>query len=161
MSEPGMVYVKTLLFTLVAPCSVVAWIPAWLFRGSSLAPAGGWLGAAGAVLIVAGGAAYLWCAVEFAARGGGTPAPIDPPKGLVTTGLYRFVRNPMYQGVLAILAGETALFRAIEFAVYGVLVWFCFHLFVVLYEEPAQSRRFGAAYEAYRRTVPRWGCRIR
>src|SRR5262249_8955194 len=46
----------------------------------------------------------VWCFWEFTFTGHGTPAPIDPPKQLVTTGVYRYVRNPIYVGVLSILS---------------------------------------------------------
>jgi protein-S-isoprenylcysteine O-methyltransferase Ste14 len=113
------------------------------------------------VLLIASGAAfYLWCAWEFAAAGLGTPAPIDPPKVLVARGLYRVVRNPMYVGVLLVLLGESLVFGSWALLRYAVLVWLCFHLFVVLYEEPALRRKFGASYEGYRKRVWRWTPRL-
>jgi protein-S-isoprenylcysteine O-methyltransferase Ste14 len=51
-----------------------------------------------------GAAIYFRCLWEFAARGRGIPLPIDHPRQLVVTGLYRYVRNPMYVGVLILLS---------------------------------------------------------
>jgi protein-S-isoprenylcysteine O-methyltransferase Ste14 len=112
-------------------------------------------------LLVAGAIIYFRCAWDFAVTGGGTPAPIDPPRKLVAKGLYRDVRNPMYVGVLAILTGEAILAQNVRIAIYAALVWTGFHLFVLLYEEPTLRLKFGAEYEEYCRTVPRWGLRFR
>ena len=78
---------------------------------------------------------------DFFAAGKGTLAPIDPPRFLVVRGLYRFSRNPMYNGVIALILGEAWLFGSIGLAEYALLVLIFFHLFVVLYEEPALESR--------------------
>jgi protein-S-isoprenylcysteine O-methyltransferase Ste14 len=107
-------------------------------------------------LIAAGTSALLWCIWDFGRKGQGTLAPVDPPTTLVVYGLYRYVRNPMYLGALMVLAGQAILFPSSALVAY-VVVWFTFvHLFVVFYEERTLRRRFGAGYERYRQTVPRW-----
>ena len=88
--------------------------------------------------------------------GTGTPAPIDPPRNLVVSGLYRFVRNPMYVGVALVLLSEAALFGSFRLLEYALIVWAAFFLFVVAYEEPALRRKFGVSYQAYFEAVPRW-----
>lgn len=105
-----------------------------------------------------GAAIYLWCAFwAFALVGKGTPAPIDPPRKLVVHGLYRWVRNPMYIGVLLMLAGEAVVFLEREvFVPYTLAIAVGFMLFVLLYEEPALRSKFGAEYDDYCRRVPRW-----
>src|SRR5437867_2949163 len=60
---------------------------------------------------VLGAAVYGRCVWDFGSVGRGTPAPIDPPKVLVVRGLYRYVRNPMYLGVLCALSGEAVFFE--------------------------------------------------
>ena len=112
-----------------------------------------WLGP---VLIAAGVLGYLSCALDFALTGKGTPAPIDPPRTLVTRRFYRFGRNPMYVSVLSVLVGEAMLFRSATLLAFGTALAAIFHLFVVLVEEPGLRARFGAAYEEYCREVPRW-----
>ncbi|HET8579944.1 MAG TPA: isoprenylcysteine carboxylmethyltransferase family protein [Nitrospiraceae bacterium] len=112
-------------------------------------------------LWLVGGVTILWCFWVFAFKGHGTPAPIDPPRELVTTGFYRYVRNPICVGALIILIGHFLWFKTIWLPAYAVVVFLAFHLFVTLYEEPTLKKKFGIAYEDYRRTVPRWIPRIR
>ncbi len=146
------------LFTVCVPGTVIGLIP-WLMVRAKLAtglawPVGvGWLGL---VATIAGAAIYLVCAWEFGARGRGTPAPFDPPRRLVVTGLYRRVRNPMYVGVVLALLGESVLWQDRALAIYACALWAAFHLWVLLYEEPKLRRLFGPDFDAYRATVPRW-----
>jgi protein-S-isoprenylcysteine O-methyltransferase Ste14 len=103
-----------------------------------------------------GAAIYLRCAWDFALAGKGTPAPIDPPKRLVGRGLYRFVRNPMYVGVLLAPLGEAWFFRSWAILVYASIAFTWEHLFVVFYEEPALKRKFGESYSDYLARTPSW-----
>jgi protein-S-isoprenylcysteine O-methyltransferase Ste14 len=112
-----------------------------------------WLGVAPAALGVPG---LLWCVFDFARVGRGTLAPLDPPKIVVRSGLYRWVRNPMYVSNLFTLLGESLLYQSWAVALWTVVAGLGFHLFVVLYEEPHLARTFGAEYEAYLASVPRW-----
>lgn len=150
--------VKTLIFTVVAPGTITVAVPYWLLGAGARAGGPWWV--IGLLLIALGALLYAWCAWEFAVAGRGTPAPIDPPKVLVARGLYRVVRNPMYVGVVLVLSGESLVFGSWALLRYAVLVWLCFHLFVVLYEEPALRRKFGASYEEYCRRVWRWTPRL-
>ena len=93
---------------------------------------------------------------RFALQGLGTPAPIAPTRNLVVTGLYRYVRNPIYVAVVAIVLGQAVLLGDWRLIVYGALFWLAFHLFVVAYEEPTLEQTFGEEYEAFRANVPRW-----
>ena len=155
--------IKVLLFTLLLPGTFSVYIPNWLLRPEGLAKmlqAGG-VSLLGWPLLVAGATLYFKCAWDFAVTGGGTPAPIDPPKKLVVRGLYRYARNPMYIGVLSVLTAEAILGRSPGIAIYAVFVWINFQLFVLLYEEPTLRSKFGSEYEEYCRAVPRWGVRLR
>lgn len=149
---------KTIIFTIIAPGTVTILIPSWLLSSRSAPPPAniGSLRLLGVLPILLGASIYLWCAWDFTFAGRGTPAPIDPPKTLVVRGLYRYVRNPMYVGVLAIILGEALLFASQRLFGYAAIVFVCFYLFVVLYEEPTLRRKFGESYEKYCRTVPRW-----
>jgi protein-S-isoprenylcysteine O-methyltransferase Ste14 len=145
---------KNLLFTIVAPGTVAMLIP-WLLIRHEFAPPG-ISSMIGAILFGLGGAIYAWCVWDFAAFGRGTPAPIDAPKKLVVRGLYHFVRNPMYLGVLTVIAAWAVLYRAAELFGYLAVVATCFHIFILLYEEPHLERVFGAEYSAYKSRVGRW-----
>jgi protein-S-isoprenylcysteine O-methyltransferase Ste14 len=154
---------KTLLFTVLVPATVTVYVPRRILLSRSqedVLPIGP-LRYVGAALLAAGAAVYLWCAWDFATAGGGTPAPIDPPKSLVVRGLYRYVRNPMYIGILLLLAGEAMLFQSRSLLGYTGLVFLFFFLFVVAYEEPALRSKFGRDYERYCDRVPRWIPRLR
>jgi len=145
---------KNLVFTFVVPGTVGVYLPLILIRGRT--PASGLMFALAIVLFAIGGSIYGWCVFDFASFGRGTPAPIDPPKKLVTRGLYRYSRNPMYVGVLTVIFAWAVLYRSRGVAVYALVVAVCFYSFVVFFEEPILRRRFGADYEHYCREVPRW-----
>jgi protein-S-isoprenylcysteine O-methyltransferase Ste14 len=62
----------------------------------------------------------------------------------------------MYLSVLTVLVGESVLFGSLRIAIWTVVVAITVHLFVVVYEEPTLRRLFGAEFEAYCRSTPRW-----
>lgn len=100
--------------------------------------------------------AILWCFRDFTFKGHGTPLPIDPPKELVASGPYRYVRNPIYVSVILILLGHFLWFGFWWLLVYSGLAFLATHIFIILYEEPNLRDRFGASYEDYLSKVPRW-----
>ena len=148
----------SLIFLLAAPGVVAGVVPWWITRWQFRPP---FLGISafqifGVVLIVSGIPAVLDSFARFALHGMGTPAPVLPTEHLVVTGLYRHVRNPMYVGVAAGIFGQALMFGSIQLMAYGVAVSLCFHLFVVLYEEPKLTRTFGDEYREFCSNVPRW-----
>jgi protein-S-isoprenylcysteine O-methyltransferase Ste14 len=156
-AETAAALLKTLLFTVLVPLAVCILVPYWVL--SSKNPQYFELGAiryAGILFISLGGLSYLWCGWDFAVHGRGTPAPIDPPKELVVRGLYHYVRNPMYVGVLSVLLGESLLFQTVLQLKIAIAFWGGFHLFVRFYEEPVLRKKFGEAYQNYCHRVPRW-----
>jgi len=98
----------------------------------------------------------LWCFWAFTFIGRGTPVPMEPPKELVVSGLYRYVRNPIYVGVLLIFLGHFLWFGYWALLIYTALSFIGVHFFIILYEEPTLKKKFGAAYEDYLKRVPRW-----
>ncbi|HEU5109319.1 MAG TPA: isoprenylcysteine carboxylmethyltransferase family protein [Micromonosporaceae bacterium] len=147
----------TAAFFAAAP-GVVAGLVPWLLTGwqTGHAPLGAAQRAIGVLLAAAGAAVLIDAFVRFVREGAGTPAPVAPPDSLVVGGLYRYVRNPMYLGVLAAIAGQAlALGRPVLLA-YAAVVALAVVAFARGYEEPALRRRFGASYEQYRRHVPGW-----
>lgn len=148
----------TLVFVLLVPGTVLVYVPYGL-SGWKLGPpffgveATRWLGVA---LLAAGAPLFLNFLLRFVREGRGTPAPVAPPERLVVGGAFRWTRNPGYVAVVALLLGEALLFGSTAILAWAGILALGFHLFVVLYEEPDLRRRFGAAYEAYCREVPRW-----
>jgi protein-S-isoprenylcysteine O-methyltransferase Ste14 len=152
---------RVLAFTVVLPGTVVVLVPVLLLgRGGGRFDIGS-LHFVGLFVILIGAATLLWCIWDFAHVGRGTLAPIDPPRLVVCSGPYRWSRNPMYVANLVILTGEGILSGSWRILAWTAVMALAFHLFVVLYEEPSLARRFGPAYEEYRRTVRRWRPRRR
>ena len=147
------------LFFLLAPGVVAAVIPWWLTRWVVL-PASLALRLLGIVLLAAGVPVLVGAFVRFARDGLGTPAPVAPTERLVVSGAYRYVRNPMYLGVLSAIVGQAFLLGQTQLLGYAGLIALAFVLFVRLYEEPALRRQFGTEYEAYCRAVPGWWPRL-
>ena len=111
---------------------------------------------AGMIVGAAGAALALACILTFVLRGRGTPAPFDPPRRLVVSGPYRYLRNPMYLGAGLALAGAALFYQALVLWAYAGGFLLLMHAFVVAYEEPTLRRTFGEDYESYCREVRRW-----
>jgi protein-S-isoprenylcysteine O-methyltransferase Ste14 len=157
MRRPSAIF-GSLIFLVIAPGFVAGvfpwWITGWVFRSPLL---GFYLfRAMGVALIALGLPVLLDSFARFAVQGLGTPAPVLPTKHLVVTGLYRFVRNPMYVAVCAIIFGQAFLFGSVQLLIYGALIWLAFHLFVLLYEEPKLRSSFDSDYVIFCQHVPRW-----
>ena len=151
-----MLWLRTFAFTLLVPGTVLGLIPFILVWGTGRQFDLGHFGLLGLLLLVPGLAIIGWCFIDFIRRGHGTPAPYDPPRRLVITGLYRYVRNPQYIGVVLVVLGEGFLFGSwVLFAYAGVLA-VGYHLFVRFYEEPALRKLFGEDYDRYCASVARW-----
>jgi protein-S-isoprenylcysteine O-methyltransferase Ste14 len=143
------------VFLVTVPAVVAGLVP-WLVTGLST---NGWwlpLRVLGGLMIGAGIAVLLPAFVRFVVEGTGTPAPIAPTERLVVGGAYRYVRNPMYLAVAALIFGQALLLGQTALVLYGVAFCVIVAAFVHGYEEPALSRRFGTEYEDYRRAVPAW-----
>lgn len=149
----------SLLFLLLAPGMIAGYIPLGLLLWGSQTNTG-LLAYLAFPLWLIGGSMILWSFWNFLREGRGTPAPVAPPTELVAVGFYRYVRNPMYVGVLAMIFGYFWWFGYWNLLWYGALVFLAVHTFVTRYEEPKLRRTFGTAYEEYCRRVPRWMPRI-
>ena len=155
-----MTALKSLLFFILAPGMVAGVIPLALFQTGSQTQTG-LLSYLAFPLWLIGVTTLLWCFWDFLVKGRGTPAPIDPPKELVVTGLYNHIRNPMYVGIAVILVAHFLWFGFWSLLIYFVVVVIAFHSFVTFYEEPNLRKRFGSAYEEYLKRVPRWIPRLK
>ena len=139
----------------VIPGAIAGWQIGPLFLGI------GPLRVIGIILIIAGAVGLLDSMARFALQGRGTPAPFAPPVTLVISGLYRYVRNPMYVAMVAAILGQALLFGNIQVLGYGGVVWCLFNLFVIKVEEPTLRSQFGESYSAYQSGVRRWWPRIK
>jgi protein-S-isoprenylcysteine O-methyltransferase Ste14 len=110
----------------------------------------------GLLPLLVGCVGLLWCVRDFYVFGKGTLAPWSPPRHLVTAGLYRYSRNPMYVSVLLIVLGWAISFEGRDLYGYAIVVAIAFHLRVLLGEEPWLARTHGAAWDDYVRRVRRW-----
>ena len=146
--------VRNLVFTLIVPAAGAVYFPWWTLtrNGGSPHPVV-W---PAALIILAGLGLYLWCVLNFAGRGRGTPGPWDAPRQLVVVGPYRWVRNPIYIAAALVIGGEALLFLSLPLLGYLIVAALGVHIFVVVYEEPNLQRRFGGQYDVYRRSVRRW-----
>jgi protein-S-isoprenylcysteine O-methyltransferase Ste14 len=154
--------VRSLLWAIALPGVVAGYVP-WRFFGLSDVhiSLGDPLQLLGIVCIALGVALLAVCIWEFAHSGRGTLSPVEPPKELVVRGLYRYVRNPMYLSVTAIILGGAMLARSTDLLIYWAIWFVVVNLFVIGYEEPFLRRRFGESYERYKRDVGRWIPRLR
>ncbi len=152
-----MLLLKNILFTIVAAGIGGVLLPYWILSGSgTMLLAIGIIQYFSVLLGVLGLSIYFRCLWAFARTGRGTPAPIDAPKVRVVEGLYRYVRNPIYLGVLLLLIGEAGFFETWRLLIYAVVAFLFFHFFVVWYEEPNLPRKFGEPYKRYCQHVSRW-----
>jgi protein-S-isoprenylcysteine O-methyltransferase Ste14 len=143
-------------FVVLGGPMIVAGIVPWLLTRWDADPQPLALRILGVALLLVGGALVVETTARFALQGRGTPAPWAPPERFVERGSYRFVRSPMYLGVILLILGQALLLgREILYA-WAVVAWVIFELSLVTWEEPQLRRRFGATYDDYRRRVKRW-----
>lgn len=138
------------------PGILLLYLPLWIthFRIPAGEPL--WQKFCAVALIIAGLLPALESVRRFIYIGRGTLLPVAPPEHLVVSGFYRYVRNPMYVGVLVALAGEFILFRNRGIAIETTLTWLGASIFILLYEEPSLTRQYGEEYLGYKQHVPRW-----
>ena len=160
-ASPVRAWIGTIVFLFLAPGIVAGLIP-WLISGWRLQDWGGaaWLIVPIAWIAITVGVAFLLHAFALFALHHGTPAPVAPTEKLVVTGVYRFVRNPMYLAVLTIILGQALLFGSWGLVLYAAIVLAAVVTFVKGYEEPTLTRTYGEQYLDYRRNVPGWWPRL-
>jgi protein-S-isoprenylcysteine O-methyltransferase Ste14 len=149
---------------LALPFVVVVWVPHAILGAPHGAEPGwppgsvaAWAArAVGIALGLAGFALFARCVALFARVGRGTLAPWDPTRRLVVVGPYRFVRNPMISGVLAMLLAESLVLGSARLLAWAAGFWLLNHVYFQLSEEPGLRRRFGDDYARYCAAVPRW-----
>ncbi len=152
------VLMRALTYAAIFIGVVVIYLPASILTSAGITrpPVTGAVQIAGMIMVAVGVAIALWCVLTFAIVGKGTPAPFDPPRRLVVSGPYRFVRNPMYIGAGLALLGVAVFYGSASLYGFVGLFLLIVFLFIVAYEEPTLRRTFGADYEAYLDRVGRF-----
>lgn len=149
------------------PAAVAGVVPWWLARRSAVPlviphSVGGWLAfLVGVPFLIAGSVLFVASLRRFDAEGDGTLAPWDPPRRLVVTGPYAYVRNPMISGVLLFLVGEGLGLRSTPHLMWAGVFAVFNALYMPLVEEPSLRARFGGEYRRYAKRVPRLIPRVR
>jgi protein-S-isoprenylcysteine O-methyltransferase Ste14 len=149
--------VISLLFVVFGgPGIILVYLPLWITHFRIPLRELAWRLLLAIALILVGLVPLFESMVRFIRIGRGTLVPTTPTEHLVVSGLYRYMRNPMYVGVLTVLLGEVLLFESRDMLIYAAVVWLGIHLFICFYEEPTLTRRYAEQYAAYKRNVPRW-----
>lgn len=154
------VFIRALIYSALFLWLWALLVPQWLGLTARGPATMGAFQYAGIVVGATGLGLALWCIWNFAMRGRGTPFPADAPRELVVNGPYRFVRNPMYVGGAALIAGSAVYLQSAAFALYAIGFFALTCIVVLLYEEPHLSSVFGESYARYKASTPRWIPRI-
>jgi protein-S-isoprenylcysteine O-methyltransferase Ste14 len=151
-------FLGSALFFLIAPFTIGFVVPWWIagWQIGISTPESNLFRVVGIALVLLGLVPLIESFGRFALVGLGTPAPVAPTRHLVVSGFYRYVRNPMYLGVSAIIVGNALILETGAVFAYAALVALGFATFVMGYEEPTLRQQFGAEYEVFCRNVPRW-----
>jgi protein-S-isoprenylcysteine O-methyltransferase Ste14 len=155
--------IKATFATILVPGSACILVPYFILKAAnvSLNPPIGIIQIIALLAAVLGWGMIIWVSTAFVRLGKGTPIPIEPPRHLVISGLYRYMRNPMYTGALIIILAEALYFRATSLVFYAIGLGVLFQTFLIIFEEPQLKRRFGMEYKQYLETVPRWIPKLR
>lgn len=146
---------------LILPFTVSSIIPYLIHRGPApWFPDGVVWRVMGAGVLATGLSLFAFTVAQFARQGRGTLAPWTPTQRLISSGPYRYCRNPMISGVLFVLIGEALLLRSVPVAVEAPAFFAVNTTWFILKEEPDMQARFGAEYAAYKERVPRWVPRL-
>jgi protein-S-isoprenylcysteine O-methyltransferase Ste14 len=161
-----LLWIRAIFFTILVPGTIAGYLP-YLFMRNRLPDMNiGLIHWAGILIICIGIFIYLWTATSFLLRGKGTPAIWftkaisfiigEEPVKMVSSGLYKYSRNPMYLGVITTVAGQGIFFQ------YSILLWYALSLFiiftlvVIFIEEPHLEEKFGEEYKSYKKRTRRW-----
>ena len=161
-----MLWIRGLFFTILVPGTVAGYVP-YLLMGNRLPDINtGWFHWAGLLIMLTGILIYLLTAISFLLRGKGTPAIWftkaisfiigNEPVKMVSSGLYRYSRNPMYVGVMTTVAGEGIFYQYSNVLWYALSLFIIFNFVVIFIEEPHLEEKFGEEYKGYKKKTRRW-----
>jgi len=156
-SKTSLAFVGTLIYLFLLVPFFIIWIPYEILSasGHDIEFNSGVFQHVGLVFIALGVVAYIWCSGSFVFYAKGTPIPFTPTKELVVTGLYKYVRNPLYIAGMLVLLGETLLFLSKGIFIYTLIMFGVFNVHVLM-EENHLEDTFEKKYDQYRKDVPRW-----
>ena len=158
MLENLWLFIRNLAMIVLLPGTVVVYIPHRLlepYSGPELISLS--LTQYSAILLLAIGAAILFKSIwSFAYVGKGTLAPFDETHKLIVVGLYRYVRNPMYVGVMLILLAESWFFRSSALLSYTGFCFVVANIVIIGYEENRLRHKYGDEFRKYCNHVGRW-----
>jgi len=109
----------------------------------------------GLALVAVGSWIRFWAGDVFYAQNPSMVSFNVPPK-LVTTGPWRYSRNPLYLGLIIIGLGFSIVFFSFSDLILTLVGMGLLHLEVVLHEEKVLSQKFGESYLYYEKRVRRW-----
>jgi protein-S-isoprenylcysteine O-methyltransferase Ste14 len=131
--------------------AVIAWFSPAVEIGSTVRFVGGGVAIVLGGLVVVTGARTFWQHKTTI-----NPVDLESASALVTTGVFRYSRNPMYVGFTMVLVGW-AVFLAAPWAFVGPVAFVLFtNRFQIMPEEQVMRAKFGQAYDDYRAQVRRW-----
>jgi len=160
MSLSGLI--RHALAIAVLPVTVTVLVPVWIARRYGEPLASGQSAAQmsiqgmGLAILCVGVVLFATSLRRFASDGRGTLAPWDPPRRLVVRGPYRYVRNPMISGIIAVLLGESLVLLSWRHGAWALVFLVLNLIYIPLFEEPLLEARFGDDYRDYCRHVSRF-----
>lgn len=164
--KPIRLWIRGIVFTILVPGTIAGYVP-YLFMRNRVPNIGiGSLHWLGLLVMAVGIFIYLCTVVSFLLHGKGTPAIWftkaisfiigEEPMNMVSSGLYRYSRNPMYLGVITTVAGEGIFFQYSSILWYALALFFIFTCVVIFIEEPHLEEKFGDDYKKYKKRTRRW-----
>jgi protein-S-isoprenylcysteine O-methyltransferase Ste14 len=102
------------------------------------------------------GVALVAAAIGLFRRTGQDPKPWESTPEIISTGIYRFMRNPMYVGMALLQASIAVGFANGWILALLPLVLIAIYTIAIRHEESYLERKFGATYLEYKRSVRRW-----
>lgn len=127
-------------------------VPLSLLPPASIQSGASWSG--GIIALVGMGIEIVTARAMTAA--GTTTKPFMPPKALVTSGPFRFSRNPFYLGIMLFFGGLMLMLSMDWLVLVLPLYWLALDRFVVPHEEAALAKAFGPDWQSYAARVRRW-----
>ncbi len=108
----------------------------------------------GIILVAVGWPLSVWSVYFQYAEGKGTPVPSAPTRKLITSGPYKYCRNPMALGTLLLYLGLAFILKLTSMVFLTFLFFIFLFLFIKLWEEKELGARFGEEYRKYKKRTP-------